>query len=173
MIFSNTNQRKYFPKIFIRRPVYICLLLLFFSVASIVAQQVQSIIIERLQKHLFNDKISIPAEAISYADSYGPNMCSRQIHGHHLDYPSSDQALFVIVSPVDNGNNQTNILLTIVEPDFTNLPVDVFSNKLDTNTELVSNSGLTMEDKFSLITFLNTLNDSSEPGRPISVQSED
>ena len=173
MNFSNTNQRKYFPKIFIRRPVYICLLLLFFSVASIIAQQVQSIIIERLQKHIFNDKISISAEAISYADSYSGNMYSRQIHGHHPDYWSSDQALFVIVSQVENGNNQTNVLVTIIEPDFTDLPVDVISDQLNTNTELMSNLGLTMEDKLGLITFLNTLNDGSEPDRPISVRSED
>jgi len=173
MNFSNTNKRKYFPKIIIRRPIHICLLLLFFSVASIVAQQVQSNIIERLQKHIFNDNISIPTKAISYADSYGENMYSRQIYGHYPDCSSSDQALFVFVSPCDYGSNETNFLVTIVEPDFSKLPVDVLSNQLNTNTELVSNLSLTTEDKFRLITFLNTLNDSFEPERPISMQYKD
>ena len=169
----NAKQKKYFPKIFIRRPIYICLLLLFFSITSIVAQQVQSIIIERLQKHTSNDKISIPAEAISYADSYCRNICSRQIHGYYPDCSSSDQVLFVFISPRNNGNNETNFLVTIVKPDFTDLPVDVLSDQPDTNTELVSNLSPTMEDKFRPITFLNTLNDSFEPDRPVSIQYKD
>lgn len=172
MNFSIISQRKYLPKILIRRPVYICLLLLFFSIASIAAQQVQTIIIERLQKHIFNDKISIPAEVISYADSYGRNICNRMIHEHTPDYSASDQLLFVIVSPVENGNNEINVLVTIVEPDFSELPADVFSAEPYANTEIMGNSGLTTEDKFNLITFLNKLNAGSETDGPISVQSE-
>lgn len=172
MNLSNANQRKFFPKILIRRPVYICLLLLFFSIASIVAQQIQSTIIEKLQKHIFNDKISIPAEVISYADSYGRNLYNIMIHEHTPDYSASDQPLFVIVSPVENGNNEMNVLVTIVEPDFSELPADVFSAEPYANMEIMSNSGLTTEDKFNLIAVLNTLNVSSETDGPISVQSE-
>jgi hypothetical protein len=150
MNFSNTNQRKYFPKIFIRRPVYIFLLLLFFLITSIVVQQVQSIMIERLEKHIFNDKIPIPAEAISYADSYSVNMFSRQILKHHPDFSSYDQALFVIINPVDNGNNETNVLVTIIEPDFTDLPEDVFYTQLDTKTEFAGNLVQIPEEKSGL-----------------------
>jgi hypothetical protein len=173
MTFSNTNLRKYFPKIFIRHPVYVCLLLLFFSVASIIAQQVQSIIIERLEKHLFDDEIFIPAEEISYADLYGGNMWGRQIHGHHIGYSSSDEPLFVIVRPVDNENSETNILVTIVKPDFTDLPEDAFNAQHDTKTELIGNSGLTMDDKLSIVSFLNTLSKSSKQDQPPPAQSED
>jgi hypothetical protein len=173
MTFSNTNLRKYFPKIFIRHPAYVCLLLLFFSVASIIAQQVQSIIIERLEKHLFDDEIFIPTEEISYADFYGRNIRSGQNYRQRPGYSSSDEPLFVIVRPVDNGNSETNVLVTIVKPDFTDLPEDVFNTQHDTKTELVGNLGLTMDDKLSIVSFLNTLSESSKQDQPPPAQSED
>jgi hypothetical protein len=173
MIFSNTNLRKYFPKIFIRHPVYICLLLLFFSVASIIAQHVQSIIVERLEKHLFDDETFTQTEAISYADLYGGNMWGRKIYGSQPGYSPSDEPMFVIVSPVDNGDNETNVLVTIVKPDISDLPEAVFNTQLDTKMELVGNLGLTMEDKLSIVSFLNTLSDNSKQDQPPPAQPKD
>jgi hypothetical protein len=173
MTFSNTNLRKYFPKIFIRHPVYVCLLLLFFSIASIIAHQVQSIIIERVEKHIFDDEIFIPAEEISYANIYGRNMWGRQIHGYHPGYPSSDEPLFVIVRPIDNGNNETNVLVTIIKPDFTDLPEDVFNTRHDTKSEPIGNIGLTIEDELGIASFLNTLSNSSKQDQPPPAQSKD
>jgi hypothetical protein len=173
MTFSNTNLRKYFPKIFIRHPVYVCLLLLFFSVASIIAQQVQSIIIEKLEKHIFDDEIFIPAEEISYADLYGRNMWGRQIYGSHPGRSASGREMFLIVSPVEQGNNEINVLVTIIEPDHNYLSEKVFKRPVDTETDSVGNLGLTMDDKLSIVSFLNTLSDSSKQDQPPPTQSED
>jgi hypothetical protein len=173
MAFSNINLRKYFPKIFIRHPVYVFLLILIFSVASIMAQQVQSIIIERLEKHLFDDEIFIPAEEISYADLYGRSMWSRQIYGYHPGRSASGREMFLIVSPVEQGNNEINVLVTIIKPDFTDLPEDVFNDQHDTKTELIGNLGLTIEDRLSIVSFLNTLSETSKQDQPPPAQSED
>ena len=173
MTFSNINLREYFPNIFIRHPVYVCLLLLFFSVASIIAHQVQSIIIKRVEQHIFDDEIFIPAEEISFADLYGRNMWGRQINGYNPGYSSSSEPMLVIVRPIDNGNTDTNVLVTIIKPDFTDLPEDVFNARHDTKSELTGNIGLTIEDEVSIASFLNTLSNSSKQDQPPPAQSKD
>jgi hypothetical protein len=166
MIFPHINLKKYFGRCLIRRPVYIGLLLIFLSGASIIAQKFEMIFIERLEKQTFKDKISTTVEAISYADFYGRNMWGEQVHKHHLCHSISDQALFVIVSPVENGNNETNLLVTFIKPDYTDLSEDVLDALPNKETELAGNLSLTPEEKLSLIALLNSLTDGYEPDRP-------
>ena len=166
MIFPHINLKKYFGRYLIRRPVYIGLLLIFLSGASIITQKVELIFIERLENQIYKDKISTAAEAISYADLYGRNMWGEQVHGYHPGHLTSDQALFVIVSPVENGNNETNLLVTFIKPDYTDLPEDAFDAPLNKVPELAGILSLTPEEKLSLIALLNTLSDGYEPDRP-------
>lgn len=163
MIFPHINLNRYFGRCLIRRPVYIGLLLIFLSGASIIAQKVELIFIERLEKQIYKDKISTTAEAISYADFYGGNMRGGQVHGYHPGHSISDQALFVIVSPVENGNNETNLLVTFIKPNYTDLPEDIFDAPPNKETELAGNISLTPEEKLSLAALLNSLTDGYEP----------
>lgn len=182
MVFPNIDRRKFFPRIFIRRPGYICLLLLFFSIASIIAEKVELILIERLQKQIYKDEIY-----------------------------TSDQELFLIVSSAEHRNNDIDIFVTIAEPyyyadpikEVSRTPTDTerktgtneflggtelvesyiynkaidlynsWSNKLvafeftgNMETELGGDLGLTPEEKFGLIALLKTLNDDSEQDQP-------
>jgi hypothetical protein len=98
MIFSHINRKIYFIRHLIKRPVYICLLLLLFSVASIIAQKFELIFIERLEKQIYNDKISTTTEAMSYAYLYGGNIWGERVYGYHPGHSASDKTLFLIVS---------------------------------------------------------------------------
>ena len=178
MIFSHINRKKYFMRRLIKRPADICLLLLLFSVASIIAEKVELVLIGRLEKHIFEDKISAPGEAISYADCYAGNIWGGQVHGYHSGQPASDQVLYLIVSQVEQGNNEINVLVTIAESDYTEPGKEIFDAPVgaetttgrenfaaNTETESIGNLDLTPEEKLSLISLLNTLTDGYEQGR--------
>lgn len=181
MVFSNINHRKFFPRIFTRHPVYICLLLLFFPIASFIAEKVELVLVERLQKQIYKDEIS-----------------------------TSDQELFLIVSSSERRNNDIDIFVTIAEPydvdpvkELSRTPADIkrkteangflggteltksyiynraidlynsWTNKLKSfeftgnmETELGGDLGLTPEEKFGLIELLKTLSDGSEQAQP-------
>ena len=165
MIFSHINRNIYFIRHLIKRPVYICLLLLLFSVASIIAQKFELIFIEQLEKQIYKDKISTTAESMSYAYLYGGNIWGGQVHGYHQGRSASDWELFLIVSPIEQGNNEINFLVTVIEPDRNDLSENAFKRPVDTETELTGNL-LTPEEKLSLIALLNTLADGPESNQP-------
>ncbi|MBN1361982.1 MAG: hypothetical protein JW993_15410 [Sedimentisphaerales bacterium] len=65
---------------------------------------------------------------------YGGNMWGGQVHGYRLGHPTSDQALFPIVSPVEHGNNEIDVLMTIAESNYAYLWAKVFDAPVDTET---------------------------------------
>jgi len=178
MIFSKTNQRKYFPRIFFRRPVYTCLLLLLFLIASIIAEQVQTILLEKLENRFYKNQIT-----------------------------PSDPALLFIISSEKRDNNEVDVFVTIAEPDYSkpanefsytpvetkktirpnetfagiglvrtygdNRAINLYnsrSNKItisefakNLENELGGDLGLTPEEKYGLRTLLKTLTDDNKP----------
>lgn len=186
MIFSRIKQKKYFNKLLLRRPVYICLLLLFFSIASIIAEQVQMRILEKLENRLYKDQIT----------------------------PSNQELLF-IVSSVERSDNEIDVFVTIAEPDCSKPADEISYSPVDTKkairtnefcgeieltrgyrhkgaidlynlrssefilsdfaknleTEPVGDLGLTPEEMLGLKTLLTTLTNGYEPERSQSVQS--
>jgi hypothetical protein len=156
-----------------RRQVYICLFIALLSVASLIAQKFELILTERLEKQIYKDKIPAAIETISYADFYGWNTWGRQVQGYHPGRSASGREMFLIVSPVEQGNNEINVLVTIIEPDHNDLSEDVYNRPINKETELMGNLSLTPEEKLSLIAFLNTLADGNVPDQPQSAQSED
>jgi hypothetical protein len=156
-----------------KRPVYICLFLAFLSVASVIAQKVELILTERLEKQIYKEQIPTATETISYADLYGWNRWGKQVQGYHPCSSASGREMFLIVSPVKQGNNEINFLVTVIQPDNNDLSKNVFNRPVDKETELINNLGLTQKEKLSLIAFLNTLADGNIPDQPQPVQSED
>ena len=65
---------------------------------------------------------------------YGGNMWGGQVHGYRLGHTTSDQALFPIVSPVEHGNNEIDVLMTIAQSDYADLWEEVFGCPVDTET---------------------------------------
>ncbi|MBN2594595.1 MAG: hypothetical protein JXA81_13895 [Sedimentisphaerales bacterium] len=65
---------------------------------------------------------------------YGGNMWGGQVHGYRLGHATSDQALFPIVSPVEHGNNEIDVLTIIAESDYADLWEEVFDAPVDTET---------------------------------------
>ena len=181
MIFSRNIRKKYFNKLLLRRPGYICLLILFLSIASIIAEKIEMSLLEKLENRIYNDQIN----------------------------PSEHELLFVI-SSVERDSNEVDVFVTIAEPDYTSpfeeislYPVET-KETIGTNeffggiglvrahrhdgtgnlhylpnnqlvlSELAKNLetehggdlGLTPEEKFGLIELLKTLTDDHEQGRP-------
>ena len=178
MIFSKINQRKYFPKIFFRRPIYICLLLLLFLIASIIAEQVQRSLLEKLENRFYKNQIT-----------------------------ASDPELLLIISSEKRGNNKVDVFVTIAEPDYSgsanefsytpvetikairpnetfagiglvrtygdNRAIDLYnsrSNKItisefakNLETDFGGDLGLTPEERYGLKTLLKTLTDDNKP----------
>ena len=93
-------------------------------------------------------------------------MWGGQIQGYHPGRSISDQALFIIVSPVENGNNEIDLLVTIAEPHYTDLSEDVFDAPPKKEKELAGNLDLTTEEKLSLFALMNSLTDGYEPDLP-------
>lgn len=156
-----------------RRPVYICLFIMVLSVASLIAQKFELMLTERLEKQIYKDKIPATTETISYADLYGWNRWGKQLQEYHPGRSASGREMFLIVTPVEQGNNEINFLVTVIEPDHNDLSEDAFKRPINKEAELMDNSGLTPEEKLSLIAFLNTLADGNVSDFPQPVQSED
>jgi hypothetical protein len=156
-----------------RRSVYICLFLALFSVGSVIAQKLELAFTERLEKQIYKDKIPTVPETISYADLYGGSMWDRHVSTYQPGRAASGREMFLIVSPAEQGSNEINVLVAVIEPDDNDLSEDVFSQSADTEKELAGNLALTPEEKLSLIALLNTLTDGHEPNKPQSVRSED
>jgi hypothetical protein len=156
-----------------RRPVYICSLLVFLSVASLIAQKFELILTERLEKQIYKDKIPATTETISYADLYGWNRWGKQVQQYHPGRSTSGRELFLIVSPVEQRNNEINFLVTVIEPDHNDLSKDIYNGPINKETKPEGNLSLTPEEKLSLIAFLSTLADVNVPDQPQSAQSKD
>jgi hypothetical protein len=172
-MFWHMSLKKCFKRYLMRRSVYICLFLAFFSVGSVIMQKFELVFAERLEKQIYKDKIPAAPETISYADFCGGSMWDRQVGRCQPGRSTSGRELFLIVSPVEQGNNEINVLVTIIEPDHNDLSEDVFNRPADRESELAGNLVLTPEEKLSLIDLLNTLTDSHEPNQLQSAQSED
>ena len=172
-MFLDISLKQCFRRYLMKRPVYICLFLAFLSVASVFAQKVEMILTERLEKQIYKDKIPATTDTISYADFYGWNRWGKQAQEYHPGRSASDRELFLIVSPIEQGNNEINFLVTIIEPDHNDLSENVFNRPINKETKFVDNSGLTQEEKLSLIAFLNALADGNVPDQPQLIQSGD
>jgi hypothetical protein len=156
-----------------RRSVYICLFLALFSAGSVIVQKLELAFTERLEKQIYKDKIPTTPETISYADFCGGSMWDRQVSKYQPGRSASGRELFLIVSPAEQGNDEINVLVTIIEPDHNDLSENVFGRPADAETELGGNFALTPEERLSLIALLNTLTGGHEPNKSQPAQSED